>query len=93
MIFKDFVVGIFEDTNGTPSSKRLTGLFFAFLMGIAFIANLFWKFEIAQFIFDTASYIVLTCLGVTTLEHFAPRSITDVSNDRHDHKDDDVKPE
>lgn len=65
--------GLFNDShNGTLSSKRLV-TFLAFLLcGISFIANLFWGFEIKEFMFDSMIYLTMVGLGVTASEKFAP---------------------
>ena len=58
--------------NGTLSSKRVV-TFLAFLLcGVAFLANLFWGFEVKQFMFDSMIYLAMVGLGVTASEKFAP---------------------
>lgn len=58
--------------NGTLSSRRVV-TFIAFLLcGIAFIANLFWGFEVKQFMFESMIYLAMVGLGVTVAEKFAP---------------------
>lgn len=58
--------------NGTLSSKRVV-MFLAFLLcAVAFIANLFWGFEVKQFMFDSMIYLTMVGLGVTVAEKFAP---------------------
>ena len=65
--------GLLSDShNGTLSSKRVV-TFLAFLMcGVAFIANLFWGFEVKQFMYDSMIYLAMVGLGVTASEKFAP---------------------
>lgn len=65
--------GLLNDShNGTLSSKRVV-TFLAFLLcGVAFIANLFWGFEVKQFMFDSMIYLTMVGLGVTASEKFAP---------------------
>jgi hypothetical protein len=65
--------GLLNDTqNGTLSSRRVV-TFIAFLLcGIAFIANLFWGFEVKQFMFESMIYLAMVGLGVTVAEKFAP---------------------
>jgi hypothetical protein len=58
--------------NGTLSSKRVV-TFLAFLLcAVAFIANLFWGFEVKQFMYDSMIYLTMVGLGVTAAEKFAP---------------------
>lgn len=38
----------------------------------AFIANLFWGYEIKQFMYDSMIYLIMVGLGVTVTEKFAP---------------------
>lgn len=65
--------GLLNDShNGTLSSKRVV-TFIAFLMcAVAFIANLFWGFEVKQFMYESMIYLVMVGLGVTVTEKFAP---------------------
>lgn len=67
------IYGLLNDShNGTLSSKRVV-TFLAFLLcGVAFIANLFWGFEVKQFMFDSMIYLTMVGLGVTASEKFAP---------------------
>ncbi len=58
--------------NGTLSSKRVV-TFIAFLLcGLAFVANLFWGFEVKQFMYESMIYLTMVGLGVTASEKFAP---------------------
>jgi hypothetical protein len=69
MMLKGF---LFDGHNGTLSSKRVV-TFLAFLMcGVAFIANLFWGFEVKQFMYESMIYLAMVGLGVTASEKFAP---------------------
>lgn len=65
--------GLLNDShNGTLSSKRVV-TFLAFLLcGVAFIANLFWGFEVKQFMYESMIYLAMVGLGVTVTEKFAP---------------------
>ena len=65
--------GLLNDShNGTLSSKRVV-TFLAFLLcGVAFIANLFWGFEVKEFMFESMIYLIMVGLGVTASEKFAP---------------------
>lgn len=66
--------GMLQDgIDGSLSSKRVV-TFCAFLLcAIAFIANLFFKLKIDQFIFDSMSYIAMAGLGATVAEKFSSR--------------------
>ena len=67
------IYGLLNDShNGTLSSKRVV-TFLAFLLcGVAFIANLFWGFEVKQFMYESMIYLAMVGLGVTVTEKFAP---------------------
>lgn len=71
-----FMKEILKDTDGLPSSKRLVTLFCTLLIGIGFIGNLFWDFNIDQFIFDGVMYIVIAGLGISGAEKFASKTNT-----------------
>ena len=62
-----------DGTNGTVSSKRVVTVAAFLLCGLAFVANLFWKFEIAQFMYESMMYIVLGGLAMTASEKFSPQ--------------------
>ena len=65
--------GLFEDShNGTLSSKRVVTFLAFALCATAFLANLFWGFEIKEFMFDSMVYLTMVGLGVTVTEKFAP---------------------
>ncbi len=65
--------GLLNDThNGTLSSRRVVTFIAFILCGIAFIANLFWGFEVKQFMFESMIYLTMVGLGVTVAEKFAP---------------------
>lgn len=67
------IYGLLNDShNGTLSSKRVV-TFLAFLLcGVAFVANLFWGFEVKPFMFDSMIYLTMVGLGATASEKFAP---------------------
>ncbi len=65
--------GLLNDThNGTLSSRRVVTFIAFILCGVAFIANLFWGFEVKQFMFESMIYLAMVGLGVTVAEKFAP---------------------
>jgi len=75
-----YIKGIMADPNGSPSSKRLIILLCTVLMATAFIANLFWKFTVEEFMFNAIMYIVIGGMGITGVEKFAPKAPTDDNN-------------
>jgi hypothetical protein len=65
--------GLLNDShNGTLSSKRVVTFLSFLLCAVAFVANLFWGFEVKQFMFDSMIYLAMVGLGVTASEKFAP---------------------
>lgn len=81
MTKKEFFEKLFEDVDGSPSSKRVFGAWFAMLMTISYIAANFWNKLVPEFMFNTVSYIVIASLVGATVEHFAPKSITKNSSE------------
>ena len=73
----DYIKGILADSAGTPSSKRVISTVFAILIGIAFIANLFYSYKVDDNILDAVMMIVIAGLGFTGVEKFAPRKSQD----------------
>lgn len=70
----DYIKGILADGNGSPSSKRIISIVFAILIGVAFVANLFWGYAIADNILDAVMLVVIAGLGITGIEKFAPKA-------------------
>lgn len=65
--------GLLDDShNGTLSSKRLVTFLAFILCATAFIANLFWKYEVSEYMFDSMIYLVMVGLGLTASEKFLP---------------------
>ena len=59
--------------SGSLSSKRVVTAGSALLLGVGFVANLFWDFNVEQFMFDAIMYITIAGLGFTGAEKFAPK--------------------
>jgi hypothetical protein len=63
-------------TDGTDdgiSSKRMVTLLAFILCAIAFVANLFWGFDIKDSIFEGMMYIAIAGLGFTASEKFTKK--------------------
>lgn len=73
----DYIKGILADGNGTPSSKRIISIVFAILIGVGFVANLFWGYQISDNILDAVMLVVIAGLGITGIEKFAPKAKKD----------------
>ncbi len=62
-----------SDHSDVISSKRVV-TFLAFLLcGVAFVADLFWNFEVSKDSFDAMMYIVIAGLGFTASEKFSSK--------------------
>ena len=62
-----------SDHSDVISSKRVV-TFLAFLLcGMAFVADLFWNFEVSKDSFEAMMYIVIAGLGFTASEKFSPK--------------------
>jgi hypothetical protein len=73
-IITEFLHQIISDTSGSPSTKRLIVLLCAILISTGFIANLFWKFTVEEFMFNAIMYIIISGMGITGVEKFAPKT-------------------
>jgi FtsH-binding integral membrane protein len=62
-----------DGENGSISSKRVITFVATLLVAIAFIANLFWKLTIEEFMYTSMMTIILAGLGTTVAEKFAPK--------------------
>ncbi len=63
-------------TDGTDdgiSSKRVVTLLAFVLCAIAFVANLFWGFDLKDSIFEGMMYIAIAGLGFTASERFTKK--------------------
>lgn len=69
----DYIKGILADGNGSPSSKRIISVLFAVLIGVAFVANIFWGYQVSDNILDAVMLITVAGLGITGIEKFAPK--------------------
>ena len=62
-----------DGADGTWSSKRVV-TFAAFVFcSIAFFANLFFGYEVHEYMFEGMMFIAIAGLGVTVTERFADR--------------------
>ena len=62
-----------QDRN-VVSSKRVIVVLSFLLLATAFIANLFFKLTVVQYMFDSMTYIVIGGLSITGVEKFASKS-------------------
>jgi len=60
-----------DGTDENISSKRVVTLLAFLLCAIAFVANLFWNFDIKDSIFEGMMYIAIAGLGFTASERFS----------------------
>lgn len=70
----DYMKGMLGDHAGTPSTKRVITVLFALLIVVAFIANLFWGYQVDEKLVDSVMYVVIAGFGFTGVEKFAPKS-------------------
>ena len=68
---------LISDSDGSPSTKRLILILSTLLMATGYIANLFWKYTVEEFMFNSVMYIVIGGMGFTGMEKFAPKPPTD----------------
>jgi hypothetical protein len=65
---------LLDGHNGTLSSKRVITFLAFILCGIAFVADLFWDYNVSPNVFEGMIYIAIAGLGVTASEKFANRA-------------------
>ena len=63
-------------SNGKISSKRVITFAAFTVMGLGFIANLFFVFKVEEDYFTSMEYIVIAGLGFTASEKFAGKQTT-----------------
>lgn len=62
----------------TISSKRVITFLAFILCAVAFVSNLFWGFEVKEFMYESMIYLAMAGLGVTVAERFAPKKKKDI---------------
>ena len=68
-----FFISMLTGIDGDISSKRVI-TFLAFLLcSVAFISNIFWKYEVDIKLFENMMYIVVAGLGFTASEKFTSK--------------------
>jgi hypothetical protein len=68
-----FLRNMLTDIDGDISSKRVI-TFLAFLLcSVAFISNIFWKYQVDTKLFEDMMYIVVAGLGFTASEKFTSK--------------------
>jgi len=68
-----FFISMLTGIDGDISSKRVI-TFLAFLLcSVAFISNIFWKYEVDIKLFENMMYIVIAGLGFTASEKFTSK--------------------
>jgi hypothetical protein len=68
-----FLRSMLTDIDGDISSKRVI-TFLAFLLcSVAFVSNIFWKYEVDTKLFEDMMYIVVAGLGFTASEKFTSK--------------------
>jgi hypothetical protein len=65
---------LLDGHNGTLSSKRVITFLAFILCGIAFVADLFWEYNVSPNVFEGMIYIAIAGLGVTASEKFANKN-------------------
>ena len=70
----NYLKGIMNDCEGTPSSKRWFTLFFVILYAVGFFAHVFYKAVIDSEIIHSIMYKIISGLGITGAEKFAPKT-------------------
>ena len=64
--------GLLSDgTDDNLSSKRVVTVSAFLLCAIAFIANLFWNYNVDEYLFEGMIYLTMAGLGFTASERFA----------------------
>ena len=64
--------GMLDDSHDKSLSSKRVVTFLAFILcGIAFIANLFWGYEVEPSMFEGMIYLTMAGLGFTASEKFA----------------------
>jgi len=69
-----------SDVDGSVSSKRVVTFLCVAAMLVTWGANLFWGFQITEFIFEGLMYIIIVGLGVATAEKFSRKGSSAPTN-------------
>ena len=74
---KEFLKKVVTDSDGNPSSKRLTVFICLGLMILIVISELGWGKVVSPYIFEAIMWIVISGLGTAVLEKFSTRGKKD----------------
>lgn len=62
-----------DGADGSLSSKRVVTIICTILMIVGFLGNMFFGYKIDEHIYNAIMFVVITGLGFTGLEKFAPK--------------------
>jgi multisubunit Na+/H+ antiporter MnhF subunit len=62
-----------DSDNGSVSSKRVIAISAFLLCAMGYICNMFWGYNVVQFMYDSMMYIVIAGIGGAALEKFTPK--------------------
>jgi len=68
-----FFISMLTGIDGDISSKRVITFLEFLLCSVAFISNIFWKYEVDIKLFENMMYIVVAGLGFTASEKFTSK--------------------
>ncbi len=65
--------GMLNDSHDESISSKRVIAFAAFVLcAVAFVANLFWNYQVEPFMFDAMIYLAMVGIGATAVEKFVP---------------------
>lgn len=67
------IKGMMSEGDGKLSNKRVITLLSTVMLVVAFVANLFFGYKIADNILDAIMFVIIGGMGITGMEKFAPK--------------------
>jgi len=74
---KDWIIGLFKDEKGTPSSKRFIGVTAGLTLCASLLINLFTSYPVDHTIVQTVGLLAFGCLGLSTVDKFTKKKDSD----------------
>jgi hypothetical protein len=74
---KNWLLGLFKDEKGSPSSKRFIGIISGLTLCAALLINLFTEFPVDHTLVQTVGLLAFGCLGLSTVDKFSKKKQAD----------------
>lgn len=71
--FKSWIIGLFKDEKGSPSSKRFIGIIAGLTLCASLLINLFTSYPVDHTIVNAVAAICIGGLGLSSLDKYTKK--------------------